>query len=174
MALTEHTASANVQLSPEADQLRSLCVGGPHTVIAYCPRLKETAMRSSIRPALVAATAALSLATSGCVASTSAGSTSAECSPNFTPSNSLGAISAQQLGRGFGIQWGIYPKVPAVRYVVDVFVDSRRVDHKDQAYPPHGSVSAGDLRARSVFRLEGQAINARGDRGFFYLTCRTA
>jgi hypothetical protein len=70
------------------------------------------------------------------------------------------------------VQWGVYPSVPAARYVVDVFVNNRRFDHKEQGYPPHGSVPASAINGGDIFRLEGQAFNARGDVGSFFITCK--
>jgi len=96
------------------------------------------------------------------------------CSPSFSPSNSLGSISAQQRGKGYGIQWGVYPKQPAVNYVVDVYINKRRVDHKNQGYPPHGSVNARDVVSGGIFQLDDTATNAKGDKAIFYLTCRAA
>jgi hypothetical protein len=72
------------------------------------------------------------------------------------------------------VQWGVYPSVAAVHFVVDVWINKRRFDHKDQNYPPHGSVPASIVRSGDVFRLEGRAFNARGDVGMFFLTCKAA
>jgi hypothetical protein len=81
----------------------------------------------------------------------------------------LGTISAQQAGPGESIQWGVYPNEPAVRYVVDVYMNKTRVDSKDQSYPPHGSVSKKQVVSGGIFRLEGRAFNAEGDVGIFFL-----
>lgn len=102
------------------------------------------------------------------------GSPEHSCSPGFQPSNELGTLTAQQRGPGYGIQCGVYPNVPAVTYTVDVFVNNRRDDRKVQAYPPHGSVNAAKLTTGDVFRLEGQAVDADGNIGYFYLTCVAA
>ena len=112
--------------------------------------------------------------TGACASTTTVGGPDHSCSPNFSPANELGSISAQQRGQGFGIQWGVYPRQPAVRFVVDVFMNNRRVDHKDQNYPPHGSVNAADVRTGYIFRLEGNATNGAGDVAYFYLTCKAA
>lgn len=110
----------------------------------------------------------------GCASTVRLGSPEHSCSPGFQPSNELGTLTAQQRGPGYGIQWGVYPNVPAVTYTVDVFVNNRRDDHKVQAYPPHGSVNAAKLKTGDVFRLEGQAVDADGNIGYFYLTCVAA
>ncbi len=84
----------------------------------------------------------------GCAGTTSVGSPSSSCSPSFSPSSSLGTLTAQQKGKGYGIQWGVYPL--------------------------HGSVNARDVVSGGVFRLEGTVTNAKGDHAIFYLACRTA
>jgi hypothetical protein len=98
------------------------------------------------------------------------------CSPSYTPSSKYGNFSAQQSGPGASIQWGIYPNVAASRYVVDVYVGNRRVDHKDQAYPPHGSVSATDVRGKGgqVFGISGQAWDGNKNTLVFQLQCHIA
>jgi hypothetical protein len=57
---------------------------------------------------------------------------------------------------------GVYPNVPA-GYVVDIVVNNRRFDHKDQGCPPHGSVPASAISTGDIFRPEGQAFTASGD-----------
>lgn len=111
---------------------------------------------------------------SGCASTVRIGSPQHSCSPRFEPSNEYGRITAQQRGQGSGIQWGVYPNVPAVRFVSDVYINNWRIDHKDQSYPPHGSVPASQIDTGDIFRLEGQAFNAKGDVGIFYLTCKAA
>jgi hypothetical protein len=93
------------------------------------------------------------------------------CSPGFHPANEYGSISAQQAGPGYGIQWGVYPNTPAETYSVDIFINGKRVDHKDQAYPPHGSVNAVDVPSGGLFQLTGTATLG-SDIAYFYLTCR--
>lgn len=94
-----------------------------------------------------------------------------ECHPNYTPTNEFGTFSAQQAAPGSSIQGGAYPNHPATRYVVDVYVGNTRVDHKDQDYPPHGSVNAVDVRPGQVFRLSGTVYNG-DDTLVFTLQCR--
>ena len=96
----------------------------------------------------------------GCASTVRIGSPRHSCSPGFAPSNEFGRITAQQRGQGGGVQWGVYPKVAAVRFVVDIWINKQRFDHKDQAYPPHGSVPASVIGSGDLFRLEGQAFNA--------------
>jgi hypothetical protein len=93
---------------------------------------------------------ALVALTSGCVVEASP--PKGNCSPSYEAPSELGSFSAQQRGPGAPIQWGIYPNYPATRYIVDIFVGKGKVDGKNQAYPPHGSVSARDVagsRART-------------------------
>lgn len=55
------------------------------------------------------------------------------------------------------VAWGISMYDPALNpgpWVVDVFVNARRVDHKEQDYNPHGSVSPLDAPPGSMFRVE--------------------
>ena len=123
---------------------------------------------------IFAALVVLSGALAGCTSTIWIGSPQHSCAPGFEPSNEYGRLTAQQRGPGLGIQWGVYPAIPAARYVVDVFVNDRRFDHKDQDYPPHGSVPASVVKAGDIFRLEGQGFTARGDVGIFFLTCQAA
>lgn len=129
-------------------------------------------MRRGTRTGLILVLLVFCTALTGCAIRI--GGPQQSCSPGFTPSNEYGRITAQQRGRGGGVQWGVYPAVPAVRFVVDIWINKRRFDHKDQDYPPHGSVPASAIRSGDLFRLEGQAFNARGDVGMFFLTCKAA
>lgn len=119
-------------------------------------------------------------ATAGCASTVRVGSPQHSCSPGFFPENEFGSISAQQRGPGEGIQWGVYPKVPAVRYVVDIYLNNKVADHKDQPYPPHASLPPDSpevdigVRSGDVFRIEGRAYDGHGGVGIFYLTCKAA
>jgi hypothetical protein len=95
------------------------------------------------------------------------------CSPGYEAPSKLGSFSAQQSGPGASIQWGIYPNYPAARFVVDVFAGSRKVDHKDQNYPPHGSVNAKDVAGKSGqdFTVSGQITDAKNNLLNFQLKC---
>jgi hypothetical protein len=95
------------------------------------------------------------------------------CSPGYTDQNFLGSLSAQQRGPGYGVQWGVYPKASADRYVVNVYVGDKRVDAKDQGYPPHGSVNARDVKSGASFRLEGE-IHSPNLVQTFFLQCELA
>ena len=128
--------------------------------------------RSSVT-SLVAAALGLLLLLTGCAAEYDA--PLGDCSPSYRVESRYGNFSAQQSGPGKSIQWGAYPNssVNATRYVVDVYVGSRRVDHKDQDYAPHGSVSATDVKGRSgqKFILSGTVYDGPENTLVFSLQC---
>lgn len=95
------------------------------------------------------------------------------CSPSYEAPSAYGSFSAQQRGPGTSIQWGIYPNYPVSRYVIDVYIGSWRLDHKDQNYPPHGSVPAREVSGRSGqdFTVSGQITTPDGDELIFQLKC---
>lgn len=54
------------------------------------------------------------------------------------------------------VTWGVYMYNPLRNYghwIADVYVDGRRVDHKDQLYPPHGKVNPKHARSGSEFHI---------------------
>jgi hypothetical protein len=76
-----------------------------------------------------------------------------------------GKISVQT-GPGGTIAWGIYMYDPSKNdgpWTVDVFVGSRRVDHKNQNYAPHGSVSPGDATRGETFHIEATHTDLQGN-----------
>ena len=68
---------------------------------------------------------------------------------------------------------GVYPKIPAAKYVVDVLVNGHRVDYKSQDYEPHGSINPSNLSTGALVSILG---HARGPNGVlnFGLLCRSA
>jgi hypothetical protein len=121
---------------------------------------------------------ALVLTLTGCEPIEDSG-TQHSCSPSYVDENEFGRISAQQAGPGKAIAWGVYPKKTYARYVVRLYVDSRKLPSgKNQAYPPHGTVNPADIRKRqkagSVFRIDGETYDAEGIRFSFFLRCRLA
>lgn len=112
-------------------------------------------------------------AAAGCAPAVRVGSPQQSCAPGLAPSNAYGRVTAAQPGPGAGVRWSVQPRLPATRYVVDVYLDDRRVDHRDQITAPSGSVPAQAVRAGSVFRLQGEAATLRGV-GRFFLVCRAA
>ncbi|WP_432892891.1 hypothetical protein ACQPYH_18570 [Kribbella sp. CA-245084] len=106
------------------------------------------------------------------------------CSPNYTDQNKLGRLSIQQKGPGTSIQWGTYPKLAADRYIVSVYVGSKKVDGKKQSYPPHGSLPARTwsnsknryvamYKTGQIIKITGTSYNAKGAVvQEFYIKCR--
>ena len=106
------------------------------------------------------------------------------CSPNYTDQNKLGRLSIQQKGPGTSIQWGTYPKLPADRYIVSIYVGSKKVDGKKQNYPPHGSLPARTwsnsknryvpmYKAGQILKITGTSYNAKGSVvQEFYIKCK--
>jgi hypothetical protein len=106
------------------------------------------------------------------------------CSPNYTDQNKLGRLSIQQKGPGTSIQWGTYPKLPADRYIVSIYVGSRKVDGKRQSYPPHGSLPARTwdnsknryvptYKTGQILKITGTSYNAKGSVvQEFYIKCK--
>ncbi len=127
--------------------------------------------------ALVVVAASLTLVTtSACAAEYRA--SEGNCSPSYNPQSQYGNFSAQQAGPGQSIQWGAYPNrsIKVTRFIVDVYVGARRVDHKDQSYAPHGSVSATDVRGRrgQDFSLTGTSYDGAMNTLTFTLRCKIA
>lgn len=66
-----------------------------------------------------------------------------------------GAIHVQTSANGT-VVWGIYmydSGLNAGPWTVDVYVRNRRVDHKNQNYPPHGSVNPKDAKKGAELRI---------------------
>jgi hypothetical protein len=106
------------------------------------------------------------------------------CSPNYTDENKLGRLSVQQPGSGTRIAWGVYPKLPAQRYKLSIWIDGKVVDGKNQSYPPHGSVPPQNwnrkktkmvptYHAGQIFKITGKSYDAKGNVvQAFYIKCR--
>jgi hypothetical protein len=106
------------------------------------------------------------------------------CSPNYIDENKLGRLAVQQRGPGTTIAWGVYPKLPAARYKISIYIGGSVFDGKNQNYPPHGSVppqvwskrKKRYVRAYSpgqIFKITGTSYDAKG--GIvqkFYIKCR--
>lgn len=78
---------------------------------------------------------------------------------------SAGKIAVQTSPSGY-VAWGIYFYDPAKNdgpWVVDVYVGSRRVDHKKQNYAPHGSVHPNDARSGATFRIKAEHADLQGN-----------
>lgn len=81
------------------------------------------------------------------------------CSPSYQAPSKYGKFIAQQKGPGAAIQWGTYPgpKYRGDWYVVKIYMGGVRVDKKNQAYAPHGSIGAPKAKkyAGKTFELQG-------------------
>jgi hypothetical protein len=132
------------------------------------------------KDALVPATALLcALLVVACEPIGDSATTEHSCSPSYVAENEFGRISAQQPGPGAAIAWGVYPKKDYARYVVQLYIDSRKLPSgKNQNYAPHGTVNPKDIKKRakpgSVFRIAGETYDADGVRYSFFLRCRLA
>jgi hypothetical protein len=131
----------------------------------------STSTRLRLRGAVAAVVVALVALTAGCAIEASPPKDN--CSPGYEAPSQLGKYSAQQRGPGAPIQWGIYPNYPATRYIVDIYAGKDKVDGKNQAYPPHGSVPPVKLAGKSGqdFTASGQIIDAKGNTLNFQLKC---
>ena len=52
-------------------------------------------------------------------------------------------------------------------WVVDVYVNNRKVDHKEQEYQPHGSISPVDLPPHSFVSIEAWHRDLLGTEHYF-------
>lgn len=80
------------------------------------------------------------------------------CSPSYSINNSkYGRATAQQLGRGGSIQWGVVVvdkyKI-GTQFVVAVYAGREKVDGKNQNYEPHGSIAPAKAAKYSGKLLE--------------------
>jgi hypothetical protein len=154
-------------------------------------QLKDKLARRSTKvrkPAYALALLAMVVPTAkACAADTPPGSGSAtihSCSPNYTDENKLGRLSVQQRGQGTRIAWGVYPKLPAERYKVSIWIDGKVVDGKNQSYPPHGSVPPQNWNKKKtkmvptyhtgeIFKIAGKSYDTKGNVvQAFYIKCR--
>ncbi|MEV0795496.1 hypothetical protein [Kribbella sp. NPDC050459] len=106
------------------------------------------------------------------------------CSPNYTDENKLGRLSIQQKGPATSIQWGTYPRLPADRYIVSIYVGAKKVDGKKQSYPPHGSLPARTwdksknryvptYKSGQIFKITGTSYDTKGTVvQKFYIRCK--
>ncbi|HSV66314.1 MAG TPA: hypothetical protein VLJ59_10475 [Mycobacteriales bacterium] len=65
---------------------------------------------------------------------------------------------------------GVYPKQQAGRYMVRVYSGDRKVDGKDQDYPPHGSVPPTRYKSGQTFFVTG-TIDTGSVIQKFYIKC---
>lgn len=100
------------------------------------------------------------------------------CSPSYQAPSKYGRFAAQQKAPGAAIQWGAYPgpKFRGDRYQVTVYLGGVKVDSKNQAYAPHGSVSAQRAKKYAGMTFEIQGKVKRGPKLVlgFSLQCTVA
>jgi hypothetical protein len=87
---------------------------------------------------------------------------SSKCTTGMSWPGTNGVINAQIGPTGF-IQWNIVDYTDnGGHWWGDIFVGKRRVDHKDQDYNPHGSVSNVDARSGYLFRIVMNHVDLQG------------
>ena len=121
--------------------------------------------------ASVAAAIVLAASLSAC------GSGPPSCSPSHTDVGPDGSVYFQQSGSVQPIPWGMQAKSSSFNnyghWVVDVFADNTKVDHKDVMYPPHASVPSIYLKPGTVVTIEG-TVTALGTSATIYGQCASA
>lgn len=73
----------------------------------------------------------------------------------ITYRGNAGAIHVQTNSRGY-LQWGIYmynPALNAGRWIVSVYVAGKKVDGKNQTYPPHASLPPSKAKKGKIFHI---------------------
>lgn len=113
---------------------------------------------------------------SGCTSEISA--PTAACSPTYKVNSKYGLFEVQQKGKGKTIAWGAYPAATysGTRYQAVVTVAGIKKDTKDQAYAPHGSISAGTALKYSgkLFRVTGSVTKGKDIKLGFEMQCTIA
>lgn len=93
-------------------------------------------------------------------------SAAGKCQTTNTWAGNAGVIGAQ-FGPSGHVQWYVRDFADnGGRWLADVYVGKRRVDHKDQSYQPHGSISPIDLRSGFLLQFVIQHVNTRGEVSF--------
>ena len=110
------------------------------------------------------------LAGSGC-AKTVSGSSPTCAALNID--SVYGNLNAQQAGPGTNVQWGIQPKVDFTNIHVVIKVDGRKVDEKNQAYAPHGSINSIYLKTGAQVYIYGGASDPKGNTLAFEGYCKS-
>jgi len=88
------------------------------------------------------------------------------CGPNMQWPGNAGVVRADLLPSGF-LVWDVrdYTDDHGM-WVADVFVGKRRVDHKEQAYNPHGRINPVDLRKGYLVHFVIQHTDIEGRMSF--------
>jgi hypothetical protein len=96
------------------------------------------------------------------------------CSPKAVRTSTHGTISVAQGGPQQKVFWTVRATVPTGVYLLDVYVNGKRVDHKNQAYPPHATVVVNQdagLPSGGVLLIEGTFTPVNDDPQEFYFKC---
>ncbi|MEV3925769.1 hypothetical protein [Actinomadura coerulea] len=83
---------------------------------------------------------------------------------DITYRGSAGSIFARTSPNGT-VAWGIYMHDISKNdgpWIVDVYVGSRRVDHKEQTYAPHGSVPPSQATKGATFTIRATHTDLQG------------
>lgn len=88
------------------------------------------------------------------------------CTSNMTWPGNAGVVRADLLPSGF-LVWDVRDYIDDNgQWVADVFVGKRRVDHKVQAYNPHGRINPVDLRSDYLVHFVIQHTSPEGQMSF--------
>jgi hypothetical protein len=96
------------------------------------------------------------------------------CSPKAERTSTHGTIAVAQAGPQQKVFWTVRATVPTGVYVLDVYVNGRRVDHKNQDYPPHATVVVNQdagLPSGGVLLIEGRFTPLNDDPQEFFFKC---
>ena len=130
---------------------------------------------------LAASSCACGSGTAGAATPTGSGGCSSDstqsvqpCSPRAVRTSTHGTISVAQGGPQQKVFWTVRATVPTGVYVLDVYVNGKRVDHKNQPYPPHATVVVNQdagLPSGGVLLIEGTFTPVNDDPQEFYFKC---
>ncbi|GAA4179718.1 hypothetical protein GCM10022287_32510 [Gryllotalpicola koreensis] len=101
------------------------------------------------------------------------------CSPQYKVGAAEGGLTVQQAGKGKAITWGIYVAAKyktGTTWHVTVRADGTKIDSKNQAYEPHGSVNAARAAKYSgkILEISGSALHGKDDLLTFDGKCKIA
>ena len=74
------------------------------------------------------------------------------------------------------LQWGAYPSATysGTRYTLKAYANGTKIDAKNQAYPPHGSVNAAKASKYSgkILKIAGNVTKGKDTVLVFNMQCR--
>jgi hypothetical protein len=88
-----------------------------------------------------------------------------------------GYVEMRQDSPGAYIPWGVYPTLAYysdAHWVVDSSIDGTVVEHKDQNYPPHGTISPSRVIPGKVLKIKGYANVINGAKASVLGLCKMA